>query len=102
MQTRKSLNDSILTGRTTPDLILFDLGELAPDQDFKNHCVLEASKHEEFSQTYDPYGEHSGGRVLVNGNRVYFRVLNFDRAMCKRAASPFIASNTINVLLFYV
>ena len=101
MESRRNLNDSILKGTTPPDLILFDLGELEPNQDFKKHCVLEASRHEEFSQTYDPYGEHSGGRILVDGNLVYFRVLNFDRAMCKRANDPFIASNIINVLLFY-
>ncbi|WP_367180970.1 DUF3768 domain-containing protein [uncultured Roseobacter sp.] len=101
MSSTQTINDAILKGQSQTHQVFFDFNGRIVSQSFMKQCLFAASQYDDFKQTFDPYGHHSGGKLTVENGVVYFRIIHFDRSMQRPARRPIDLETSISVLLFY-
>lgn len=94
----RSLNDALRQGRSPSGRIFMTQGVNARGQVFVQTVLGAVQTFGAFDKDNDPYGEHDFGALTVDGQKIFFKIDYYDRAMESGSPDPTDPSVTMRVL----
>lgn len=93
----RALNDQLRQGRTGGRLFITG-GVLALGDGAVAEALEALACFEDFSESNDPYGEHDFGCIVVQGERLFWKIDYYDASLTSHAVDPADAAKCVRVL----